>query len=117
VLCFKPLWDRFNDLYQLVIITQWKEKLISVIVKVSRGREGMKEAEKTLDAELAHIPSAEAAKPKICSVQVKPTAGTANQGSTIFFGDGRTVIHILEVQEHQNQMIGKVLLLVECHQY
>jgi len=35
-------------------------------------------------------------------IQVKPIPGVANQGGTIVFGDGRTVLHIEEVQESQS---------------
>jgi len=42
----------------------------------------------------------EAAKPKIMSVKVKPISGVSNQGGTIVFGGGRTLLHIEEeVQE------------------
>jgi len=54
------------------------------------------------EAKLACIAAAEAAKPKICSIQVKPIPGVANQGGTIVFGGGRTVLHIEEVQESQS---------------
>jgi len=55
-----------------------------------------------LEAKLACIAAAEAAKPKTCSVQVKPIPGVTNQGGTIVFGGGRTVLHIEEVQELQS---------------
>jgi len=53
-----------------------------------------------LEAKLAHITAAEAAKPKSMSVKVKPISGVTNQGGTILFGGGRTLLHIEEeVQE------------------
>jgi len=55
-----------------------------------------------LEAESACIAAAEAARPKTCSVQVKPVSGVTNQGGTIVFGGGRTVLHIEEVQESQS---------------
>jgi len=59
-----------------------------------------KEADVMLEAELARIAAVEAAKPKIMSVKVKPIPGVCNQGGTIVFGGGRTLLHIEEeVQE------------------
>jgi len=53
-----------------------------------------------LEAELACIAAAEAAKPKSSSVKVKPISGVTNQGGTIVFGGGKTLLHIEEeVQE------------------
>jgi len=52
-----------------------------------------------LEAELACIAAAEAAKAETYSVQVKPISGVTNQGGTIVFGGGRTLLHIEEVQE------------------
>jgi len=43
---------------------------------------------------------------RICSIQVKPNLGVANQGGTIMFGGGRAVFHIEEVQESQSSTNG-----------
>jgi len=60
-------------------------------------------------AKLACIAAAEAAKPKTSSVKVKPISGVTNQGGTIVFGGGRTLLHFEEVQELQSP-----LTLSEC---
>ncbi len=56
------------------------------------------------EAKLACIAAAEAAKPKICSIQIKPIPVVANQGGTIVIGGDRTVLNIEEVQESQSSI-------------
>jgi len=80
---------------------KWKEELICCIVEgekiVEQEEKEQKEAKDMLEAELACIAAAEAAKPKTSSVKVKPISGVTNQGGTIVFGGGITLLHIEEV--------------------
>jgi len=69
---------------------------------VDQEEKEQKEAEDMFQAKSACIAAAEAAKPKTYSVQVKPIPGVTNQGGTIVFGGGRTVLYIEDVQEPQS---------------
>jgi len=75
-----------------------KEDLICRIIEaekiVEQEEKEQKEGEEKRQAKLAHIAAAKAAAPTICSVKVKPISGVSNQGGTIVFGGGRTLLHI-----------------------
>ncbi len=67
-----------------------------------------KEAEDMLDAKLACIAAAEAAKPKICSIQVKPIPGVANQGVPLYLVVVEQYFILRKCRNHrvlQNQII------------